>query len=120
MGSIETAFPRHKAFEGLFPFLGFHSFIATEKGAPIVWSMQGINFKYRSCLVHRLESEIFFYNVTEMLKVMGLSSLSFETENGISLGYNCCHTLKMLLTACIPRTLSVLVRLVLSVPRSAY
>lgn len=58
--------------------------------------------------MYRLESEIFFYNVTEMLKVMGLSSLSFEMGNRISLGYNCCHILKMLLPACIPSTLSVL------------
>lgn len=27
-----------------------------------------------------------------MLKVMELSSLSFEMGNGIRLGYNCCHT----------------------------
>lgn len=57
--------------------------------------------------MYRLGSEIFFYNVTEMLKVMGLSSLSFEMGNGITLGYNCCHILEMLLTAFIPTTFSV-------------
>lgn len=57
--------------------------------------------------MYRLESEIFFYNVTEMLKVMGLSSLSFETGNGIRLSYNCCHIVEMLLTAFILTTFSV-------------
>lgn len=57
--------------------------------------------------MYRLGSEIFFYNVTEMLKIMGLSSLSFEMGDGIRLGYNCCHLLKMLLTACVPSTFSV-------------
>lgn len=121
LGSIEIAFPRHTAFEGLFPFLDFNSFITTEKGASTVWSMQGINFKYRSCLVYRLELEMFFYSVTETLKIMRLPcSLSFKKGNGINLGHNCCRILKMLLTTFILRAFSVLVRITLSVARSAY
>lgn len=121
MASVQIVFWRHTAFEGLFPFLDCNSFIATEKDASIVWSMQGINFKYRSCLVYRLELEMFFYSVTEMLKITGLPcSLSFEKGNGISLGHNCCHILKMLLTTCILSTFSVLVRITLLFARSAY
>jgi len=83
--------------------------------------MQGINFKYRSCLAYRVELEMFFYSVTEMLKTMGLPcSLGFEEGNGISLGHNCCRILKTLLTTSIPSTFSVLVRIMLLGARSAY
>lgn len=71
--------------------------------------------------MYRLELEIFFYSVTEMLKIMGLPcSLCFEKGNGISLGHNCCHILKMLLLTCILSTFPVLVSTMFSVARSMY
>lgn len=51
-GPIWMVWPRHAAFEGLFPLLEFDNFIATEKGASMAETMQRINFKYCLYLVY--------------------------------------------------------------------